>query len=73
MTALSRPALPLLRRLASITVQRGQTDYVPRLSAYLIAVLEGSFDPRAPAIPAHGCAALNRSGALFMGPPASAG
>ena len=69
----ARPALPLARRLAAERVQPGQTDYVPRLSAYLIALLEGTYDPRADAIPAEGCAALNRSGALFMGPAPSAG
>lgn len=69
----ARPALPLLQRLAAITVAPGQSDYVPRLAAYLVALLEGTYDPRAEAIPAQGCAALNRSGALFMGPPPSAG
>lgn len=68
----ARPALPLLRKVAGMTVQPGQTDYMPRLAAYLIAVLEGTYDPRAEAIPAQGCAAINRSGALFMGPAPSA-
>lgn len=68
----ARPAQPMAQRLAAERVQPGQTDYVPRLAAYLVALLEGSYEPRDDAIAAENCSALNRSGALFMGPSPTA-
>ena len=69
----ARPALPLIRRAAARPERPGQSDYLTRLGAYLVAVLEGSFDPRAEAIGDAACAGMKRSGPVFMGPPASAG
>lgn len=68
----ARPALPLARRLAVTPTQPGQVDYVPRLAAHLVALLEGTYHPGTEGIPVQGCAALNRSGAQFMGPAPSA-
>ncbi|SLK10705.1 sulfatase-like hydrolase/transferase [Novosphingobium mathurense] len=67
------PALPEIRKVANAQLRRFvDVDYPKRIASYLLATLERSYDPTKEGISAQACAASGKSGANFMGPPASA-
>jgi arylsulfatase A-like enzyme len=69
----ARPALPVIRKTANAQLRRFvDVDYPKRMAAYLLATLEGTYDPLKDAISPEACAAASKSGTAFMGPPASA-
>ncbi len=68
----ARPAIPVLQKMAAAETQQGQIDYLPRLAAYVIAMLEGTYNPRGDAILEQRCTGMRKSGTQFMGPPPSA-
>lgn len=68
------PALPVIRKVANQQLRRFiDVDYPKRMAGYLVATLEGAYDPLQDAVSAQACAAGGKSSATFMGPPASAG
>lgn len=67
------PALPAIRNVANAQLRRFiDVDYPKRMARYLVAQLEGSYNAATEGISAQACAASDKSGANFMGPPANA-
>lgn len=67
------PALPVIRKAANAQLRRYvDPEYPKRLATYLLAVLEGRYDPVREGVSSEACEAANKGASAFMGPPPSA-
>jgi len=67
------PALPVIRKIANAQIRPFiDVGYPKRMAQYLLATLEGNYNPANEGISTQACFNANKSAPNFMGPPASA-
>lgn len=67
------PALPVIRKAANAQLRRFiDPEYPKRMAMYLVATLEGSYDPTQEGLSSQACQNATKSPNIFMGPPPSA-